>query len=119
MSTMVKSALPIPPPFMKSVRGGVQVKGWEGVNLEKVAREIGVGGQYLREVLKGNRTGSIELFTRFGEAMGWCVSKPIPYFQQALGTANVVMEEVQRRRHSGSGSVNGKPNGTNGTNRKR
>ena len=94
------SQLPIPLPFVKSVRGGVQVKGWEGVNLEKVARNVGVGGQYLREVVKGNRPGSIILFTRFGDVMGW----------EGLGVDGVLGELV-RRRGNGNGNGNNKDNG--------
>lgn len=74
------------------------MKGWEGVNLEKVAREIGVGGQYLREVVKGNRPGSIILFARFGMVMGW----------EGLGVDGVLGELVRRR---GNGNGNGRGNG--------
>ena len=96
--------LPIPPPFLKSAKGGVQVKGWEGVNLEGVARNVGVGGQYLREVLKGNRRGSIELFMRFGKVMKWD------------GNGNIVrtvLEELGKRRagNNGNGNGNGSSNG--------
>lgn len=103
------NALPIPPPFLKSVKGGVQVKGWEGVNLERVAREIGVGGQYLREVLKGNRRGSIELFMRFGDVMGW------GWGMVGSGElVNTVLGELGRRRGNGNGCGNSTGNG-NGT----
>lgn len=76
------------------------MKGWEGVNLEKVAREIGVGGQYLREVLKGNRRGSIELFARFGGVMGWDGNGDM---------VRTVLEELGKRRAS-NGNSNGNSN---------
>lgn len=61
----------IPVKYKKKGRGGRQVSGWEGVNLEKVAKDMRVGGQYLRDVLRGRRSGSVGLFEQLGEKLGW------------------------------------------------
>lgn len=92
---MPKPKYSIPIKYLKSARGGRQVDGWEGVNLEMVARAIGVGGQYLRNVIRGERNGSIWLWMRLGEVLEWTGG------ESGVGKVSEIMRQVERRTGKG------------------
>lgn len=59
----------IPARYIKRMRRR-NAPGWEGVNLALLARDLGVSGQYLRDVLCGRREGSVRLVERVAERLG-------------------------------------------------
>lgn len=63
------------------------VAGWEGVNLEQLARDVGVSGQYLRDCLGGKRVGSVGLMEEVADKLGWEFMELVRWIERA-GAAN-------------------------------
>lgn len=58
------------------------VPGWEGVNLALLARDVGVSGQYLRDVLCGRREGSVRLVDEVAQKLGWDFSVLVRWMER-------------------------------------
>jgi hypothetical protein len=68
MSTSASESIPVK--YRKQLRRRNAI-GWEGWNLEGLARDVGVTGQYLRDVLTGKKGASVELVQRVANQLGW------------------------------------------------
>ena len=79
------------------------VAGWEGVNLEQLARDVGVSGQYLRDCLGGKRVGSVKLMEQVADRLGWEFMELVRWVRRAervggrVGASEVLKRGAQLR----------------------
>jgi plasmid maintenance system antidote protein VapI len=60
----------IPEQYRQGPPGGVRLRGWEEVNVRKLAKGIGVVRHHLCDVLRGRSKGSMKLLSRVANALG-------------------------------------------------